>query len=163
MSRRPCAKSVTYKRGHWAHELLNTAHQETSQHVVLKILQGEGLNRFLDEQLVYIKTEYKKRRDVMLQSLGEFFPGGTQVHVPTHGVFIWVTLPKHFDTEKIFYYVSDKAKVTFMPGNAFTVDQNNHATHCMRLNFSYNSPSQIQKGIQRLGRTLKRLAHIKVI
>ncbi|MBT5390182.1 MAG: PLP-dependent aminotransferase family protein [Alphaproteobacteria bacterium] len=129
-----------------------------TQHVTLNILE-RGV---LIDNLSSIREEYKKRRNVMLKTVSDFFPSGTEVITPTHGFFMWLKLPIGYDTSKLFDHALDKAKVAFIPGHAFTPRPNEISKHCMRLNFSYNSPSIIQEGIERLGNMLEKTS-LKVI
>ncbi len=48
-------------------------------------------------------------------------------------------------------------KVAFVPGCAFYPD-GSEGRCCMRLNFSNAKPEMIEKGIERLGRAIKRMA-----
>ena len=127
-----------------------------AQYAALEAITGP------QDQVEYMLEEYKKRRNVMLKTVSDFFPSGTEVITPTHGFFMWLKLPIGYDTSKLFDHALDKAKVAFIPGHAFTPRPNEISKHCMRLNFSYNSPSIIQEGIERLGNMLEKTS-LKVI
>jgi len=68
-------------------------------------------------------------------------------------MFIWVTLPKKIDTEKLFNEAV-KHKVAYIHGAAFCVDGSGHNT--MRLNFSNADENKIELGIKRLGNLIKK-------
>ena len=107
----------------------------------------------IEKQIPKIKKLYKRKRDIMLKSLEKHFPEGSTWTKPDGGMFIWATLPKKIDTQKIFKEVV-KEKVAYVPGSAFFVDGRGHNT--MRLNFSNADDKKIEIGIKRLGKILKR-------
>ncbi len=100
-----------------------------------------------------IRAEYKKRRDVMLEAMEEFFPEGVTWTRPEGGLFLWIQLPEGMDTEKLFHIALDE-KVAFVPGYVFY--PNGGGKNTMRLNFSCMAPPHIREGIERLGRAIKR-------
>jgi len=100
-----------------------------------------------------IRAEYRKRRDVMLEAMDEFFPEGVTWTRPEGGLFLWVQLPEGTDTEKLFRIALDE-KVAFVPGYVFY--PNGGGKNTMRLNFSCMAPPHIREGIERLGRAIKR-------
>jgi len=57
---------------------------------------------FLDKHVKLIRQIYRERRDVMLQSLEEFFPAEVTWTRPKGGLFLWVTLPQGLDMKAIF-------------------------------------------------------------
>jgi 2-aminoadipate transaminase len=70
---------------------------------------------------------------------------------PQGGLFLWVRLPEHVDTEELLKKAVAE-KVAFVPGFAFYPDGDGRNT--MRLNFSNAKPEMIEEGIKRLGRVL---------
>lgn len=132
---------------------INTA--TFTQHILLKMLNCDFLNKHLNK----LRNEYKLRRDTMVKALSLYFQGTTiSYRIPNSGLFIWVELPRHLDAIKLFHHAIHAEKVSFIPGNSFAVDANTGASHCLRLNFSCNSPSQIQAGIRRLARAFKHIS-----
>ena len=111
---------------------------------------------FLDEHIQKIIECYRRRRDVMLESLEENMPvnkGITWTH-PQGGLFLWITLPEHLDATELMKE-SLKDNVSFVPGNSFFPLGGGHNT--MRLNFSYMPDEKINEGIGRLGNVIKRM------
>jgi 2-aminoadipate transaminase len=98
-----------------------------------------------------IREVYKERRDVMLAAMERYFPPGVEWTRPQGGLFLWVTLPEHVDTEELLKKAVAE-KVAFVPGFAFFPDGSGKNT--MRLNFSNAQPEMIEEGIRRLGRVL---------
>jgi 2-aminoadipate transaminase len=118
-----------------------------SQHVVSRMLDSNFLSRHLD----LLRSEYRCRRDVMLAALAKEFPAGSEWSSPDAGVFVWVRLPKEFDTERLMEQAIKKYHVAFMPGFLFSATGDRHnARSCLRLNFSFPPIPQIQEGLLRL-------------
>lgn len=102
-----------------------------------------------------ISEVYKKRRDLMLESMEKYFPkDGVKWTKPHGGLFLWVILPEHIDT----YALLEKAielKVAYVPGSPFYSDGSGKNT--MRLNFSNATEENIIEGIKRLGNLFKKV------
>ncbi len=100
-------------------------------------------------------TLYSKRRKVMLQALEDFMPKHPEVHwtKPEGGMFLWIRLPEHVDTEKMFEEAVEE-NVAYVIGSAFYPDGGGSNT--MRLNFSYPTEEQIVTGVQRLARVISK-------
>lgn len=103
-----------------------------------------------------MRLEYGRRRDAMLNALQTHFPAETRWRKPTSGLFIWVELPDHLDTQRLFKEAIETERVAFIPGQAFDVGSDRGSTNGLRLNFSNSPIAQIEDGIARLGRVLKK-------
>lgn len=99
-----------------------------------------------------IRNVYKERRDVMLAAMEEYFPPGVTWTRPQGGLFLWVRMPEHVDSEELLK-VAVEEKVAFVPGVAFYPDSK-EGHNCMRLNFSYAKPEMSREGIRRLGQAM---------
>jgi 2-aminoadipate transaminase len=91
---------------------------------------------------------YRRRRDVMLDSLAENFPREAQWTHPEGGLFIWASLPDYIDTTDLLARALEE-RVAFVPGRAAYVDGRGGSS--MRLNFSGVSERDIHEGIRRIG------------
>jgi 2-aminoadipate transaminase len=109
---------------------------------------AEGRWRQYVEDLVEI---YRRRRDVMLEVLGEHFPAQASWTEPAGGLFIWATLPEYIDTSDLLAKAL-RDDVAFVPGQAAYVDGRGH--NSMRLNFSGVSEAEIREGIRRIGNVI---------
>jgi 2-aminoadipate transaminase len=107
----------------------------------------------MDEHLPNIVSMYRRKRDIMLDALEEYFPEGCTWTHPRGGMFLWATLPEHIDTREMFQDAI-KEKVAYVHGPAFYVDGGGGNT--MRLNFSNPSDEDITEGIRRLGATIEK-------
>jgi 2-aminoadipate transaminase len=119
-----------------------------SQAIIAEYLK-EGL---MDSHKEKIKTLYKNKRDIMLESMSKYLPSETKWTKPDGGLFLWVTLPDNIDTRDLLKKAVEK-KVAFVPGTAFACDGNIKNT--MRINFSNASDENIVEGIKRLGQVIK--------
>jgi 2-aminoadipate transaminase len=108
---------------------------------------------FLDRHVRRIRAVYGERRNAMLASLGRHFPPGVRWTHPQGGLFLWVTLPRGFDSSALLTEAL-KEKVAFVPGGPFFPLGGGAET--MRLNFSYAPPETIEEGIRRLGAVIRR-------
>jgi len=107
----------------------------------------------LTDHIKHLCTQYRLRRDTMLEALREHFPDETRWTTPSSGMFVWLE-NDHIDALDLFNTALTTAKVAFIPGFAFGVGAVRLKPHAMRLNFSYCSPENIKEGIARLGRLL---------
>src|SRR2546421_11711994 len=95
---------------------------------------------------------YRRRRDVMLDSLAEHFPRSAEWTHPEGGLFIWATLPDYIDTTDLLARALDE-HVAFVPGRAAFLD--GRGGSAMRLNFSGVPESDIREGVRRLGEIVR--------
>ena len=109
----------------------------------------------LPAHLQRLRSAYRARRDAMLQALAKHFPTEAHWTRPRAGMFIWVTLPPHVDTQALLEVAVREEQVAFVPGAAFARPAS-VAGHCLRLNFSNASVEEIADGIMRLGHLVKR-------
>ncbi|MBV9046743.1 MAG: PLP-dependent aminotransferase family protein [Solirubrobacterales bacterium] len=95
---------------------------------------------------------YRRRRDVMLDSLAEHFPREAQWTHPEGGLFIWATLPDYIDTTDLLARALEE-HVAFVPGRAAYVD--GRGGSAMRLNFSGVGEDDIREGVRRIGEVVR--------
>ncbi len=91
---------------------------------------------------------YRRRRDVMLDAMAEYFPREADWTHPQGGLFIWATLPDYIDTTDMLARAL-RQNVAFVPGRAAYLD--GRGGSAMRLNFSGVAEDQIREGIRRIG------------
>ncbi|HEX4363145.1 MAG TPA: PLP-dependent aminotransferase family protein [Solirubrobacteraceae bacterium] len=102
-----------------------------------------------------LKEIYRRRRDVMLDSLAEYLVGGRDEFRWTHpqgGLFIWVTLPDYIDTTDLLALALDQ-HVAFVPGRSAFLD--GRGASSMRLNFSGVGEADIREGVRRIGEVVR--------
>jgi DNA-binding transcriptional MocR family regulator len=96
---------------------------------------------------------YRSKKNKMLDAIEKYVKiDGARWTRPDGGLFIWLELPKNFDTMELF----EKAKkigVAYIPGTAFYVDD--RKSSAMRLSFCLPSEDEIEEGIKRIGHLLE--------
>jgi 2-aminoadipate transaminase len=95
---------------------------------------------------------YRRRRDVMLDSLAEHFPREAHWTHPQGGLFIWATLPDYIDTTDLLARALEE-QVAFVPGRAAYLDGRGGSS--MRLNFSGVDEDEIREGVRRIGEVVR--------
>lgn len=97
---------------------------------------------------------YRERRDACLGALKEHFPTDTTWTTPTGGFYVWVTLPRGFNTQELLTEAVDRL-VAYVPGTAFYPD--GRGTDQLRLAFCYPPADDVAEGVRRLGELLGEL------
>ena len=110
-------------------------------------------NGYMKNHLPKIIEMYKRNRDIMLQSLEEYFPPSCKWTHPRGGMFLWVELPEYINTVEMFPEAIEK-KVAYVTGKSFFVDGGGLNT--MRLNFTNAGDDEIREGIKRLAEVVRK-------
>ncbi len=105
----------------------------------------------LDAHVEKIKTVYKKRRDLMLSTIKEYFPEGIEYTHPEGGLFTWIELPSHLDARRIMEKCLEN-NVAYVPGGSFF--PNGGKENTFRLNYSNMPDEKIVEGVKRLAEAL---------
>lgn len=112
----------------------------------------------LDKHVEKIKEVYKRRRDLMLETMKLEFPEDIEYTCPEGGLFTWIELPSHLDSRVIMQDCL-KNNVAYVPGGSFF--PNGCKENCFRLNYSNMPDDRIVEGIKRLGEVLKQYMIVK--
>ena len=110
----------------------------------------------LDGHVAKIREVYRKRRDVMLETLKNNLPEGCVSTNPVGGLFTWVVLPDSFNSEEKMKELQMKClekNVAFVAGGSFFPNGGHENT--LRLNYSCMPEEKIVKGITTLCQTIK--------
>ncbi len=105
----------------------------------------------INAHIARIIETYRRRRDLMINTMAECFPKNVSYTHPEGGLFLWVTLPEGIDAAEVFKKALDK-KVAFVAGEPFYPNGGN-ANH-FRLNYSNMPEDKIVEGIRALGAVL---------
>jgi len=108
---------------------------------------------FFPAHIARIRELYRRRRDLMVALMQEHFPLEASWVVPDGGLFLWVTLPVGCDSQAILAEAVEE-RVAFVAGQGFYA--NGGGENTLRLNFSNASEEQLQQGIARLGKVLRK-------
>ena len=106
----------------------------------------------LDEHVKEIVKLYKHRRDLILKSMEEYFPAGTEWTHPEGGLFLWLTFPEGVSARKGFTKCIEM-KVAGVIGDAFYPNQKTDRS--MRINYSNMPDDRIVEGIKRMAKAIE--------
>jgi DNA-binding transcriptional MocR family regulator len=95
---------------------------------------------------------YSGRRTAMLAALEKHMPDGVTWTKPEGGLFVWLTLPAHFNGSALLKRAVEEFNVAFVPGSAFFAD--GRGANTIRLSYSLPTEEKIAEGVARLGRLL---------
>jgi 2-aminoadipate transaminase len=108
-----------------------------------------GIHKKLLEKTLPI---YKTKKDIMLESMEKYFPQNVRWTRPKGGMFLFVYLPEKINSRKMLETAIQKG-VVYVPGDDFYPDSSGSNT--MRLNYTYPTPNEIERGIKILGKVIK--------
>lgn len=118
-----------------------------SQSVIVEYMRHHDI----DAHIARIVEVYKRRRDLALKCIAEYFPSCIRFTRPEGGLFIWVELPENISARTLLAKCLEKG-VAFVPGGSFFPNGNRENT--MRLNFSNMPDDKIEIGLRKIGETL---------
>lgn len=119
-----------------------------------QVFIAEYMNKYdLNQHIADIITVYKRRRDLMLNSIKEYFPKDIKYTYPVGGLFTWCELREDLNAKDILEEAL-KEKVAFVPGTSFFA--NSSKNNFFRLNYSNMNEEKIVEGIKRLGVVLNK-------
>jgi 2-aminoadipate transaminase len=107
---------------------------------------------YLEKNLTETIDSYRIKRDTMLDGFKKHMPEGVTWTEPEGGLFLFLYLPEHMNSENLFKQAIDK-KVAFVLGSVFHCDGSGKNT--MRLNFSFPSLEQNKEGVKRLAEVIR--------
>ena len=87
----------------------------------------------------------RAKLDTLMEALDEQFGTSAEFEVPKGGIFLWVKLPDHVDTMKL-YEAALASGVAINPGPEWSTDKA-HAGSRLRLCFASPSHHQIREGV----------------
>lgn len=111
------------------------------QYIAAEFLSSGALDRNLKKSIAY----YRDKRDHMLALLEKYMPEGVSWTHPEGGLFLFLTLPEHIDSVKL-YDRALSAGVAYVAGSFFYPDGSHRNT--MRLNFSFLDKDRMEDGIR---------------
>lgn len=122
--------------------------------VLTQMMAAEFLKRYDFEAHIKKSCDlYGKRCKAMLSAMDKYFPDFAEYTRPEGGIFLWCTLPKHYDCDKMLRTAIDEG-VAFVSGSTAQIDMSAPSNE-LRLNFSLPDEEKIEKGIKILGDVIK--------
>ncbi len=120
-----------------------------TQKLLFDFLSKNDLNKHIEK----ITEVYGRQGLAMIESMKRHFPENVEYTIPEGGMFLWVTLPKGISAMELFQKAVER-DVAFVPGDPFYVNTD-ETINALRLNFSCADEETIEKGIKKLGETIK--------
>lgn len=118
-----------------------------------QVLSAEFMKTYsLDDHIKSIIKVYRVRRDLMINSIKEYFPKDVKYTYPEGGLFAWVELREDLDATAILADAL-KENVAYVPGDSFF--PNGGRKNFFRLNYSNMPDDKIVEGMKRLGKVLE--------
>lgn len=121
-----------------------------SQRILYKYLEDNDIDTHIEK----ISAEYKKRADLMVETIRSELPPEITSTQPEGGMFVWLRFPGNMSSMKIFEKASEK-NVFILPGIPFYIDGNGDKT--ARINFTNADEDEIKSGIGVLAEVIKEL------
>jgi len=106
----------------------------------------------LDKYLVFLRKEYKKRKDILQENLLKYMPKEVVWNEPKGGFYVWLKIPKHIKATEILK-ITAKQNVMFIPGRVF--DPLSKKDDRIRLAYSNVEIEDIEKGVRVIADALK--------
>ncbi|MCS7159396.1 MAG: PLP-dependent aminotransferase family protein, partial [Gemmatales bacterium] len=125
------------------------------QHVMLKSLESGAYVRHVQQ----LAAHYRRKRDVLLEALAEFFPPswGITWRRPQGGLYVWVVGPKALNTGPSGPLLQRAIQegVLYVPGEfCYPPGMENAPRNEMRLSFGLARMDELREGVRRLARAL---------
>lgn len=133
-----------------AKQAMDTSTNVPAQHIVAEFIRRGGL----DNHLAGLRTEYKRRKDSMQESLRRNLGERVTTTDPEGGFFLWLTLQgqdAQISTRKLFETALAEG-VAFIPGPALSAG--GKFDDALRLCFASTTPERAEEGVIRLRRAM---------
>jgi len=127
------------------------------QQILSRAVAGGGY----EEHVQKLRKRYASKARTMTRACKKHFPDKVKWENPEGGLYVWVSLPPRVksDMKSKLFAEALKQKVLYVPGNlCYCVDSTRpKPNHQMRLSFGSASIKDIEEGINRLGRAIKKV------
>lgn len=144
-----CAPKAITKKLFTSKEASDLHSSNLDQQLIFSYLSDNDYNAHIDS----IRSLYSAKKAQMEKAIETYFPKSVNVYPCEGGMFLWAILPEGMSSLALFYEAV-KEKVVFVPGDPFYADR--HNVNALRLNFSNASEKDIDEGIRRLAKVIKK-------
>ncbi|HEY0891545.1 MAG TPA: PLP-dependent aminotransferase family protein, partial [Cellvibrio sp.] len=104
-----------------------------------------------DRHLRKLRDTLETQQQLMLAAIARYFPAQTKVTQPGGGYFLWVELPEHIDTLKLFSLALAQG-ISIAPGPIFSATQ--RFRNCARINYGQPWNKETEAAIAVLGKLI---------
>lgn len=109
---------------------------------------------YLRAHMTRVITEYRRRLDALCDALTKSLPDGATFERPTHGIVIWVKLPRGVDPDAVYAAALEQG-VLVSPTAVWAADGS--AEPGVRLAFCAEPLDRLVLGAKRLGKAIKQV------
>lgn len=142
-------------------EVTSQAPSGFTQSIAYQLLSQHWGHEGFFQWLIYIRSEYTKRRDVCCRAIDKYLPKQLMEYtVPAAGMFFWINVTgsiNGFNNKELgdkFFRKCLENKVLVVPGDVFKADINEETDQVFfRGTFAAVPLDKLEVGIQRLGKT----------
>ena len=127
-------------------------HVSTINQMVAHRAVAEGY----DQHLGMLRAAYGANARTILSALGQHMPPGVTWSAPQGGMFVWIWLPEGMDGKVVLERALAEERVAFVPGEPFFAEV--PTANALRLSYSLPTDLQIEDGVAKLARLIKRMA-----
>ncbi|MDJ0612813.1 MAG: PLP-dependent aminotransferase family protein [Rhizobiaceae bacterium] len=113
-----------------------------------QMVLAEFLPDNFDAHVSSLLPMLKEKANALCEALDEHFGTDVEYETPVGGIYLWVTLPEHVDTDRLFE-VAIAEGVEINQGSQWAVDKQANKRR-MRICFGHPSSENIRTGIARL-------------
>ena len=107
---------------------------------------AEYVPAHFDAHLTKLRPMLEEKAEILCAALDEHFGASVEYETPIGGIFLWVTLPKEIDTDRLFHAALAKG-VEINPGSQWSVDGAANR-HRMRLCFGHAPKESLNAGVK---------------
>jgi len=126
-----------------------------------QILTQALANGSYETQVAKLRRRYARKAKAMTQACAAHFPDAVQWANPTGGLYVWARLPAKVRSglKSALFEAAIRHKVLYVPGSLCYCDDTTRRKPNRELRLSYGNASlkEIEEGIARLGRALKKV------
>lgn len=130
---------------------MNVASPMLQQEVIAQFIRDGGY----DHHLRRLRAALKSQMQQMADAVARWFPPGTRLSKPQGGMLLWVEMPRHVDSRRVFALAREQ-HIGVAPGAAFS--NGRRFDHFIRLQYGEPWSPKLEDAIRRLGEIVCRLA-----
>lgn len=121
-----------------------------NQFIIAKFFREGKMNATINKAI----DLYKIKNKLMLNTLKKEMPTGVSWSEPKGGMFLWLKLPQNIDAAEMIPLAVEK-NIIYVTGSSFYCDK--QEKNSLRLNYSFPTLYEIEKGIMNLSEVVKSL------
>lgn len=98
-----------------------------------------------DEYLLLVRSQLKRRRDLMIEALNKYFKGIAEWNIPKGSFYVWLKFKLNINTDQLFA-AALKENILINPGSVYDFTKNK----ALRLSYSYVEEYELEPALKKL-------------